>query len=376
MAQGSLLLLLPLDGLAQGGLFAGFALPGMLGVGTALVNVPGALAVARFGHRRVMTVGLASAALACALMAALPGSVLLMGLASLVCGLGSGVWGLARLTYLAEAVPIERRGRIVSSVAGVYRLGMLLGPALTGFGADAWGRSAVLGGAAALQAISWLMIARALPAAPAESTTPAQRPLPNPFAMVARVTREHGHVLATAGVAMWSIALLRSARLLLLPICGTMIGLDPARVGLVKSWSAAADALLFYPVGLAMDRLGRKWTAVPSLLLLSLGVLVIARAQDYSSLIVGGLLAGIGNGLGSGINMTLAGDYAPEEGRAEFIGVWRLWSDAGAAIAPFVMGAIAELLVLSAAGAVTAALGLAGMLVMAYAVPEPLARDR
>jgi MFS family permease len=376
MAQGALLLLLPLDGLAQGGLFAGFALPGMLGVGTALVNVPGAMAVTRFGHRRVMTTGLASAALASALMAVVPSSVWLTALASLVCGLGTGVWGLARLTYLAEAVPLERRGRVVSSVAGVYRLGMLLGPALTGFGADAWGRSAVLGGASALNAASWLLVARALPPAPARPARTPRHPLPNPFALVARVTREHRHVLATAGVAMWSLALLRSARLLLLPICGTVIGLAPAQVGLVKSWSAGADALLFYPVGLAMDRLGRKWTAVPSLLLLSLGVVTIAWAPSYTALIAGGVIAGIGNGLGSGINMTLAGDFAPERGRSEFIGVWRLWSDAGAAIAPFAMGLLAELLVLSAAGTVTAALGLAGMLVMAYAVREPLARER
>jgi MFS family permease len=172
---------------------------------------------------------------------------------------------------------------------------------------------------------------------------------------------------------MWALALLRSARLLLLPICGTLVGLDPSEVGVIKSWSAAADALLFYPVGLAMDRLGRKWTAVPCLLLLSLGVLVTAWADSYSGLVIGGVIAGVGNGLGSGINMTLAGDFAPEQRRAEFIGVWRLWTDAGAAVAPFVMGGIAELLVLSAAGAVTAAVGLIGALVMAYAVPEPLA---
>jgi hypothetical protein len=73
--------------------------------------------------------------------------------------------------------------------------------------------------------------------------------------------------------------------------------------------------------------------------------------------------------------MTLAGDFAPVKGRAEFIGVWRLSSDAGAAISPFVMGGIAELLVLGAAGTVTAGIGLLGMLVMAYAVREPLARS-
>jgi len=370
------LLLLPLDGLARGGIFAGFAVPGMLGVGTALVNVPGAMAVTRFGHRAVMTTGLAAAALGAVVMAVIPTSVLLMAAAALVCGLGMGVWGLARLTYLAEAVAIERRGRVIASVAGVYRLGMLIGPALTGFGADAWGRSAVLYGAAGLSAAAWLTIMLALPRTPPAPRSASDAPTPNPFGLVTRVAREHGRVLATAGAAMWALALLRSARLLLLPICGTVLGLDPAQVGLVKSWSAAADALLFYPVGLAMDRMGRKWTAVPCLLLLSLGVLTIAWADSYLVLVVGGLIAGVGNGMGSGINMTLAGDFAPDKGRAEFIGVWRLWSDMGAAAAPFIMGAIAELLVLSAAGTVTAGLGLAGMLVMAYAVREPLARER
>ncbi len=374
VAQGALFLLLPLDGLERGGVFAAFAVPGMLGMGTALVNVPGAMAVTRFGHRAVMTCGLLSAALGAVLMTLVADSLLLMGLAALICGLGTGVWGLARLTYLAEAVSIERRGRIIASVAGVSRLGMLIGPALTGFVADAWGRNAVLYGAAALNAASWLLIALSLPRAraAAHGSAAAQSPL----GMVLSVSREHGRVLVTAGGAMWALALLRSARLLLLPICGTMIGLEPSQVGLIKSWSAAADALLFYPVGLAMDRLGRKWTAVPCLLLLSLGVLITAWADSYLVLVIGGVIAGIGNGMGSGINMTLAGDFAPERRRAEFIGVWRLWTDAGAAVAPFVMGGIAELLVLSAAGAVTAIIGLAGMLVMAYLVPEPLVREQ
>ncbi len=374
IAQGALLLLLPLDGLERGGIFAGFAVPGMLGVGSALVNVPGAMAVTRLGHRPVMSFGLASAALGTATMAAVPLSVVLMAVVALVCGLGMGVWGLARLIYLADTVPLARRGRVLSSIAGVHRLGMLLGPALAGFAADAWGRSAVLLGAAGLTAAAWLIVSLhvrvADPAVPAGAGA-----IHNPFRLVVSVAREHGRVLATAGAAMWALALLRSARLLLLPICGSVIGLDPSEVGLIKSLSAAADAVLFYPVGLAMDRLGRKWTAVPSLFLLSLGVLAIAWADGFVTLVLGGVLAGIGNGIGSGINMTLAGDFAPARGRAEFIGVWRLSSDAGAAISPFVMGAIAELLVLGAAGTVTAGIGLLGMLVMAYAVREPLARS-
>jgi hypothetical protein len=99
------------------------------------------------------------------------------------------------------------------------------------------------------------------------------------------------------------------------------------------------------------------------------GALLLLLPLD--GLATGGIFAGFA---GPGM-LGVAGDFAPAKGRAEFIGVWRLWSDAGSAVAPFVMGAIAELLVLGAAGAVTAGLGLGGMLVMAYAVREPLARE-
>jgi MFS family permease len=83
-----------------------------------------------------------------------------------------------------------------------------------------------------------------------------------------------------------------------------------------------ADMLLFYPAGLVMDRFGRKWTGVPCLLVLSTGVLLIGHADSASALLLGGLVAGVGNGLGAGINMTLAGDFSPRRGRAEFLGVW------------------------------------------------------
>lgn len=372
VAYAALLLMLPLDALERGGIFSGFAVPGMLGVGSALVNVPGAMAVSRFGHRAVMTFGLASGALGAACLALIPGSLLVMGFSALICGLGMGVWGLARLIYLADTVPVERRGRAIAPVAGVHRIGMFLGPGLAGLAGDAFGPSAALLGAALLLGSSWLVIVVALVPSPIATRGPSAGEAPNPLVVLLRVTRRHGRVLGTAGAAMWALALLRSGRLLLIPVCGSVLGLDAAEIGLVKSLSAFIDMLLFYPAGQVMDRFGRKWTAVPSLLLLSVGVFLIGCAETYVTLIVGGVVAGVGNGLGSGINMTLAGDFSPSEGRAEFIGVWRLLSDAGGAVSPFVMGAVAHVLVLGAAGAITAAMGLVGVVVMATLVREPL----
>lgn len=368
IAQGALLLMLPLDAFERGGVFSGFAVPGMLAVGGALVNMPAATAVARFGHKPVMSFGLGASALGGLTLTLSTSSLWLMGAASLACGLGLGIFGLARLTYLVDSVPLTRRGRAIAPVGGLHRIGLFLGPALAGISSQTLGRGAALLAATALLALSWAVIARALPPADAR----AERTLKNPMTSLLRVARAHGQVLATAGVAMAALSLLRSGRLLLIPVCGAALGLEASEVGLIKSSSALVDMLLFYPAGQLMDRMGRKWAAMPCLLLMSLGVLLIGLAGDSSLLLIGGLIAGLGNGLGSGINMTLAGDFAPAESRAEFIGVWRLASDAGAALAPFLMGGVAHVLVLGAAGALTCGVGILGALIMGYSVREPL----
>jgi len=58
---------------------------------------------------------------------------------------------------------------------------------------------------------------------------------------------------------------------------GTPIGLDVAQIGLVYGISSFVDAGLFYPSGYVMDRWGRKWASVPSLLTLTIGLLILRR---------------------------------------------------------------------------------------------------
>ena len=55
------------------------------------------------------------------------------------------------------------------------------------------------------------------------------------------------------------------------------------------------------------------------------------------------MLMGFGNGIGSGILMTLGADVAPPETRSQFLGVWRLCADSGSAGGPLVVSAAAAL---------------------------------
>ena len=81
------------------------------------------------------------------------------------------------------------------------------------------------------------------------------------------------------------------------------------------------------------------------------------------------MLAGIGNGLGSGILLTLGADLAPADERSRFLGVWRLVGDCGVLAGPLLTSAVASL---PAALALTWLIGAAGGGVLWRRVPETL----
>ncbi|WP_345713010.1 MFS transporter, partial [Kineococcus glutinatus] len=113
---------------------------------------------------------------------------------------------------------------------------------------------------------------------------------------------------------------------------------------------------LFYPAGSVMDRLGRAAVGVPSMLVLGLAHVLLPLAHSEVAVVAVGLLMGLGNGMGAGLVMTLGADSSPADGRAVFLGAWRLVTDTGAAAGPLLVGAVA------AAGSLAAASVGAGVL--------------
>lgn len=158
------------------------------------------------------------------------------------------------------------------------------------------------------------------------------------------------------------------------PLWGDSIGLDVAQIGLVYGASSFIDAGMFYPVGHVMDRWGRKWAGVPSLLTLPLGLLILPVTTELYGFTLAAVLTGIGNGLGPGIVMTLGADFSPKGRRGEFLGIWRFISDVGSAGGPLALSFIVGVASLALAAMVTAAFGFTGAAVMWLRVPETLRR--
>jgi MFS family permease len=135
-----------------------------------------------------------------------------------------------------------------------------------------------------------------------------------------------------------------------------------SKQGVAVGLSSAVDTLMFYPAGLVSDRLGRKWSAVSCLLVLSAGMVLVPLTHTFGSFVLVGLLMGAGNGLGSGINMTLGADFAAGVEPSLFLGLWRLVTDVG----------IAASVAFSTATLVIAGLGIAAGVFHAATVKETL----
>ena len=99
--------------------------------------------------------------------------------------------------------------------------------------------------------------------------------------------------------------------------------------------------LLFYPAGSVMDRYGRAWIGIPSMLVMAFAHLALPLTSSFWSFTVVSLVMGVGNGMGAGLVMTLGADVSPALGRPVFLGAWRLVSDSGAAAGPFAVSAVA-----------------------------------
>ena len=136
--------------------------------------------------------------------------------------------------------------------------------------------------------------------------------------------------------------------------------------------SALVETSLFYPTGFIMDRYGRKWTAVPCLFILSVGLAITPLTTDFASLLAVAIVLGVGNGFGMGINMTLGSDFSPPKRRAEFLGVWRLVTDVGTVGGPVMVAAVIAAASLAAAPLAVAVVGLAGTAMLSWGVPETL----
>ncbi|HEY0119436.1 MAG TPA: MFS transporter [Cellulomonas sp.] len=339
-------------------------LAALLAVGQILGDAPAGALAARIGDRRALLVAAATSIVTLAACALAP-EPLLFGIAVLLTGATNAVYMLARQAYLTEITPPLFRARALSTLGGVGRIGVFVGPFLGAGVVHLFGTRAVF----------WLALVVVVVAGTVVGLVPdvqANRPTKDagPHVSLWRVTVDHRRVFVSLGIAVLLVGATRGARQVVLPLWGEHLGLAPATTSLIYGLSGALDTAVFYPAGKLMDRKGRLWVAVPSMVALGVTLAALPLARTAGWVAVVAMAMGVANGIGSGMIMTLGADVAPAALRAQFLGVWRLFSDSGAAAGPLVVAAGAALGSLAGGVVVMGGMGLVAAVVLQATVPR------
>ncbi|HWR85218.1 MAG TPA: MFS transporter, partial [Rhodoglobus sp.] len=358
IGEGALLPVIPLvaDDLGATLAVAG-VVAGALTVGELIGNIPSGPIIARVGERPAM-IGGSILSIAGLVLCLLAGHPAVLGAGVFLIGLATAVFGLARHAFLTSFVPRAYRARALSTLGGTFRFGFFVGPFITAVLLHLVGTPAIAFWVHVVACAGAALILLVLP--DPERTFGQVR---GGRALVEREThglfptiRRNRGVLVRLGSGAALIGGLRASRQVILPLWAVSVGVDEVTTAVVIGIAGGVDFALFYTSGAIMDRWGRLWSALPSMIGLGAGHLVLAFTHDLGSattwFVAAALLLAVANGLGSGILMTLGADLADPSDPAPFLGAWRFTGGIGTASAPLLLSGVTAVAGLAAGAGV------------------------
>ncbi|HMM82080.1 MAG TPA: MFS transporter [Terrimesophilobacter sp.] len=359
----------------------------MLTIGQLFGDIPSGWVISRIGERAAMIYAcvLSVAGLTLAMLST---SAWLLGVAVFLIGLATAVFALARQAFMTTFVPLAYRARALSTLGGSFRLGFFIGPFMA---------AAVIHLTGSTQSAFWVHVTGCVVAAALlvflkdpEVTFRSRRngtDMTDGEALLDKQSRsllgtiaKNRGVLVRLGTGAALISAVRASRQVIVPLWAVSIGVSDANTALIIGIAGGLDFALFYTTGQIMDRWGRMWTALPSMIGLGLGHLALAFTHDVPAAVTWfiaiTMVLGVANGFGSGLLMTLGADLADPKNPAPFLGAFRFTSDVGGAASPLALSALTALVSLPFAGGVMGVIGLVGAAVLWRYLPRYVPRTR
>ncbi len=335
---------------------AGNALAGVIAalptLGTIFFDLPAGRLTEKFNRKTVFIISSLAMGLTF-ILTGLSHTVVLLIPVLMLYGATRASWQIAQISIIRTLVKENARGRALSNVGGLIRIGSFLGPIAAGFIAAHFGISSLFLLAGLLVILSSIYLMLQIPGIEKTEASGERRNV------VAALLR-YRHILLTAGLGILVLGVLRSARPVLLPLYGEHLGLSLEQIGIIMGIGGLADTLFFYPAGHIYDRFGIHRGAILCITVFSAGLILIPLSGGFISLLAVAALIGVGNGFGSGINMVYSAVLAPENEVGEFMGVWRLFTDAGVFAGPLAAGLITVAAGFTAAPVIIGVIGLSG----------------
>lgn len=337
--------------------------------GMMLWELPSGILLNRFRLKSIMFAGVILMAVSSIALIAVTALVPFVAL-RLVAGMGMAMFTLSRHTFVTVRSENESRGSVLSWVGGTARIGRVFGPLAAGTLATALGLTSGFWLMGCMAGICALCIALFVP----REATPMKTVRHKTLDDLGTVLRDHWRILTVAGIGQFFMQLIRAAPRTIIPLFGESLGLAYNLIGLVETIGGILDTSFFWTAGPIMDRFGRKFAIVPSIIMQSIGLILIPFTGGFITLALANSLIGLGNSISSGTMMTLASDLAPADTRNAFLSLFRLSSDFGISAAPNLVGLIAGLFTLATSGVAIGLLGFVGAVMFIWFIPETLAK--
>lgn len=164
--------------------------------------------------------------------------------------------------------------------------------------------------------------------------------------------------LSRVAIPLVCIVFNNTTRELLLPLAAMAAGLSGVTTGLMLGMVLLLDTLTVPLSAALMDGVGRKASGVPCFILLGAGYCLLAISASPRGLWLSAAVLGAGNGLGGGLQTTLAADVSPPEARGKFLGVVKMMTGCAGFLGPLVCAACAQRWSLAAGCAFAAAVSI------------------
>ena len=146
-------------------------------------------------------------------------------------------------------------------------------------------------------------------------------------------------ILANSLIGVMGVSLLSPV----LPALRTVCGVGDTQIGLIITVFTIPGVVITPFVGIAADKLGRRRTLIPLLVLFGVAGSGIAFTQNYQQVLLLRFVQGIGGSALVSLSLTLAGDYYDGTRQKTVIGLNSSALGIGAAIFPLMGGLLAGL---------------------------------
>lgn len=290
-------------------------------------------------------------------------------------GAGSAMLFTALTSYLLKVVPKDRMGRTLGLFYGSFNVGVIAGGPLGGLIAHLFGLASPLFFYAGLLFVAGVMYLRLVPDPSPSPTEEAESESGGAAWKAAHLLRRREFLTAIFlnFAYLWMIGATFDT---LIPLFASdALGMSTVGIGVVVAVALVGELAVLYPAGALMDRRGRRFVAVPSMLALAMMAAVLGLAG--SAVAYGGLMAFLG--LASGVAGVPAGamlsDIAPPSRSGTAVGIFRFAGDIGITVGPALAGVAVNAFGFRTAFLVCA-IPMVLAAIMAAAGPETLATRR